>query len=64
MNKTELHKTNEIGNMSDEDLDAVAGGFRVYTGGGGGHVVPGNFAQTGAEPGFAFLAGVFAIGFL
>jgi hypothetical protein len=48
MYSTELHATDSLRMISDEDLDAVAGGFRIYRadggggssgGGGGGHVV-------------------------
>jgi hypothetical protein len=46
--KTELNATNEIRALSNEDLDAVAGGFVTYHGGGGGKVIGGgDFAQKG-----------------
>lgn len=38
---TELNTNDEIRTISDEDLGAVAGGFQVYTGGGGGRMAPG-----------------------
>jgi hypothetical protein len=46
--QTELNATNEIRALSNEDLDAVAGGFNTYRGGGGGKVIGGgDFAQKG-----------------
>jgi hypothetical protein len=48
MQTIELNMANETRAMSDADLDAVAGGFVTYHGGGGGKVVgSGNFAQEG-----------------
>ena len=41
MSTTELNTTNEIRTISDDELADVAGGFQVYTGGGGGTMAPG-----------------------
>jgi hypothetical protein len=54
MNTTELNTSNDIRILSDEDLGAVAGGFQVYTGGGGGRVV--SHGPSGAD-----LVGVFGV---
>jgi hypothetical protein len=49
MKTTELNTANEIRALSNQDLDAVAGGFVTYHGGGGGKVIGGgDFAQKAA----------------
>jgi hypothetical protein len=58
MNTTELNTANEIRAMSDQDLDAVAGGFVTYHGGGGGKVIgSGNFVQEGVLASIGVVAG-------
>jgi hypothetical protein len=46
MKTTELNTANEIRALSNQDLDAVAGGFVTYAGG-GGKVVNNKYAQEG-----------------
>jgi hypothetical protein len=61
MKTTELNMANEIRAMSDQDLDAVAGGFVTYHGGGGGKVIGGgDFAEKGGLIGIGFV-GVFVL---
>jgi len=63
MSMTELNTTNEIRTISDDELADVAGGFQVYTGGGGGgRVVSHGPSGSDIVGVFGFLALV-AIGF-
>jgi hypothetical protein len=62
MQTTVLNMANETHAMSDQDLDAVAGGFVAYHGGGGGKVVGGgNFAGKAGEDVIGTIAGIIVI---
>jgi hypothetical protein len=60
--QSELNTTNEIRIISDEDLADVAGGFQVYTGGGGGKMAPGkvvgNTHVSGVDVAFGIIIGI------
>lgn len=62
MNTTELSTMNEIRIISDEDLADVAGGFQVYTGGGGGRMAPGRVVGStnvsGVDIAFGIILGI------
>jgi hypothetical protein len=58
MNTTELNMTDEIRIISDEDLSAVAGGFQVYTGGGGGRMAPGRVTGSTSVSGVDVAIGI------
>jgi len=63
MNTTELNTANEVRALSNEDLDAVAGGFVTYHGGGGGKVIGGgDFAQKAGLDVIGTIAGIVIIG--
>jgi hypothetical protein len=63
MKTTELNTANEIRALSNEDLDAVAGGFVTYHGGGGGKVIGGgDFAQKAGLDVIRTIAGIVIIG--
>ena len=63
MKTTELNATNEVRALSNEDLDAVAGGFVTYHGGGGGKVIGGgDFAQKAGLDVIGTIAGIVIIG--
>jgi hypothetical protein len=61
--QTELNMANEIHALSNQDLDAVAGGFNTYRGGGGGKVIGGgDFAQKAGLDVIRTIAGIVIIG--
>jgi hypothetical protein len=63
MKTTELNTANEIRALSNQDLDAVAGGFVTYHGGGGGKVIGGgDFAQKAGLDVIRTIAGIVIIG--
>jgi hypothetical protein len=65
MNTTELNTANEIRALSNQDLDAVAGGFVTYHGGGGGKVIGGgDFAQKAGLDVIGTIGGIVLIGAL
>ena len=57
--QTELNMANEIHALSNQDLDAVAGGFNTYRGGGGGKVIGGgDFGQKAGLDVIATVGGI------